>query len=70
MIDITDALAGIVSDFESMLDELRDEADAAREEVEEQTSGQGAELRVPAQIYLTESDFDEDDVYRWQRWRR
>lgn len=70
MIDITDALAGIVSDFESMLDELRDEADAAREEVEEQTSGQGAELRVPEQIYLTESDFDEDDVYRWQRWRR
>ncbi|OHT88815.1 hypothetical protein [Mycobacteroides saopaulense] len=69
MIDITDALAGIVSDFESMLDELRDEADAAREEVEEQTSGQ-VDLRVPAQIYLTESDFDEDDVYRWQRWRR
>ncbi|MBB4853122.1 hypothetical protein HNP40_000488 [Mycobacteroides chelonae] len=70
MIDITEALAGIVSDFESMLDDLRDEADAAREEVGEQTSGQGAELRIPTQIYLTESDFDEDDIYRWQRWRR
>ncbi|MUM18157.1 hypothetical protein FZI91_03355 [Mycobacterium sp. CBMA271] len=33
MIDITDALAGIVSDFESTLGQLRDEADAARGEI-------------------------------------
>lgn len=32
MIDITEALAGIVADFESTLDQLRDEADAARGE--------------------------------------
>lgn len=72
MIDITDALAGIVSDFEGTLDQLRDEADAARGVVtlEEQAPAQLDELRMPPQIYMTESDFGEDDIYRWQRWRR
>ncbi|TDZ75651.1 hypothetical protein [Mycobacteroides salmoniphilum] len=76
MIDITDALAGIVSDFESTLDQLRDEADAARDEVlpGEQvpatTVKSADEFRMPTQIHVNASDFDEDDVYRWQRWRR
>ncbi|MFA4080272.1 hypothetical protein [Mycobacteroides salmoniphilum] len=76
MIDITDALAGIVSDFESTLDQLRDEADAARDEIlpGEQVPATTAksvhEFRMPTQIHVNESDFGEDDVYRWQRWRR
>lgn len=43
MIDITDALAGIVADFESTLDELRDEADVAPEELL-------SEQKAPTQI--------------------
>ncbi|NGX09360.1 hypothetical protein [Mycobacteroides franklinii] len=76
MIDITEALAGIVADFESTLDQLRDEADAAHgesvpeEQVAATTVKSANEFRMPTQIYLTESDFDEDDVYRWQQWRR
>ncbi|QCH25266.1 hypothetical protein [Mycobacteroides salmoniphilum] len=76
MIDITDALAGIVSDFESTLDQLRDEADAARdaippgEQVPATTPKSVHEFQMPTQIHVNESDFDEDDVYRWQRWRR
>ncbi|TDZ95683.1 hypothetical protein [Mycobacteroides salmoniphilum] len=76
MIDITDALAGIVSDFESTLDQLRDEADAARDEilpgeqVPAMTVNSADEFRMPSQTHVNASDFDEDDVYRWQRWRR
>ncbi|BAX99188.1 hypothetical protein MSTE_03890 [Mycobacteroides stephanolepidis] len=70
MIDITDALAGIVSDFESTLDQLRDDADAARSDVVLDESTHIGELQMPVQIHMTESDFDEDDLYRWQRWRR
>ncbi|MEU9804819.1 hypothetical protein [Mycobacterium sp. NPDC050853] len=92
MIDITDALAGIVADFECSLDQLRDEADAAGGEVpREQGPAQisfggdydpddefwpsrivkpADELRMPTQVHLTESGMEEDDIYRWQRWRR
>ncbi|AMT72403.1 hypothetical protein [Mycobacteroides immunogenum] len=76
MIDITDALAGIVADFESTLDQLRDDADAAREEPVPEAPEAAAiaksvnEFRMPSQTYMSESDFDEDDIYRWQRWRR
>ncbi|OAT70660.1 hypothetical protein AWB85_04895 [Mycobacteroides immunogenum] len=76
MIDITDALAGIVADFESTLDQLRDDADAARAEPVPEASDAAAiaksvnEFRMPSQTYMSESDFDEDDIYRWQRWRR
>ncbi|AYM43373.1 hypothetical protein [Mycobacteroides chelonae] len=70
MIDITDALAGIVSDFESTLDQLRDDADAARSDVMLDEPAKVTELQMPLQIHMTESDFDEDDIYRWQRWRR
>ncbi|WP_078314400.1 hypothetical protein [Mycobacterium sp. D16Q16] len=76
MIDITDALAGIVSDFESTLDQLRDEADAARDEIlpgaqmPATTVKSVHEFQMPTQVHVNESDFDEDDLYRWQRWRR
>lgn len=70
MIDITDALAGIVSDFESTLDQLRDDAYAARGDIMLDESAEVTELQMPMQIHMTESDFDEDDIYRWQRWRR
>ena len=70
MIDLTDALAGIVSDFESTLDQLRDDADAARGDMMLDESAEVTELKMPMQIHMTESDFDEDDIYRWQRWRR
>ncbi|CPV42887.1 hypothetical protein [Mycobacteroides abscessus] len=73
MIDITEALAGIVADFESTLDQLRDEADAARGEAvlgESELAKTVDGFRMPSQTYMSEADFDEDDVYRWQRWRR
>ncbi|MBN7493957.1 hypothetical protein D2E92_09470 [Mycobacteroides abscessus] len=76
MIDITEALAGIVADFESTLDQLRDEAEAARgegvlgESELAKTAKPVDEFRMPSQTYMSEADFDEDDVYRWQRWRR
>ncbi|MGH3725341.1 MAG: hypothetical protein ACRDUS_14620 [Mycobacterium sp.] len=74
MIDITDALAGIVADFESTLDELRDDADVAPEELLPDWPPPGAKpadhLQIPTQILATESGLEEDDIYRWQRWTR
>lgn len=74
MIDITEALAGIVADFESTLDQLRDEAARGEAVLGESELAKTAkpvdEFRMPSQTYMSEADFDEDDVYRWQRWRR
>lgn len=68
MIDITCALADIVTDFESLLQRSDEEPDRLEAEVgEAQVDREPPRLKLG--MAIAESDLAEDDVYRWQQWR-